>query len=187
MTAFTTRVGYSTTAMVLFLGCSEGAPPTQPAERAETPRAASVPAMAPRTDVASAALPTVISACYVDGKGTIYRIKAAGTPTACDKKDTEFTWTDPGATAGLITGLTFHSASTTIPTGGRINFACDEGQSVINFGYEPLPGNDTQPRASRPTLTSVGIRWVFVGTAGTEWVFYWTCANAAPAVAYQAP
>jgi hypothetical protein len=133
-------------------------------------------------DVATAALPTVIYACYVVDKGSIYRIKAEGTPTECEKKDVEFSWTDPGSTAGLITGLTFHSAAVTVPAIGRVNFGCEEGQSIINFGYEPAAGNTTQPSSSRPTFTTVGIRWAFFAAVGTQWSFYWTCANAAPAV-----
>lgn len=37
------------------------------------------------------------SACYVPRSGTVYRIKAPNTPSACTKKDhVEFSWTEAG-------------------------------------------------------------------------------------------
>jgi hypothetical protein len=182
----TTRAARTGLTAIVLLGCSEGAPPTQPADRAPATPAVRVPAMTSSADIGTSALATTtLYACYIPGKGLVYRIKTDGTPTECAKSDVQFSWTDPGANAGLITGLTFHSANLAVPEIGRLNFGCSDGQSLINFGYEAAPGNNTQPRGSRPTFTTLGIRWQFTATVGTEWNFYWTCANAAPAVVFQ--
>jgi hypothetical protein len=163
------------------LACADVGQPTQPTES----RARSAGGSKPSADViASSVTQTTFYACYTPGKGTVYRIKTSDTPQACEKKDVEFSWTDRASSP--ISGLTFHNATVTIGTSGRFFATCDAGQSVVNFGYEiPVTSTATtsQIRGSRPTVSGGQGLWVFVASPGTEYVFYWNCADAdAPTV-----
>ena len=54
-------------------------------------------AMMSLTTAASASAQATLSGCYVPNSGTVYRIKAAGLPTACHSKNhVEFTWSLQG-------------------------------------------------------------------------------------------
>ena len=164
----------------IVLGCSESTPPTQPVNRTPDARAG---VTRPTGDVApTTTSSTVLYACYVPDKGAIYRIKTADTPAQCEKKDVEFSWTDAGSSAGLINGLTLHSASATLPADGRYFADCPAGQSIVNFGYQVPAGQPaTTVFGSRPAINGTHISWGFQGVAGSVWTFYWTCADAAAA------
>jgi hypothetical protein len=165
-------------AAATLFACAESDPPTQPVARVPGPGGVT----APTADVATTAeLPSTISACYVPGKGSIYRIKTADTPSVCNKKDVEFSWVDRPVRA--VAGLTFHSEAITIPADGRFLSGCPAGESVINFGWE-IPINSTaqasQIKAVRPRTNGGQIGWGIQATPGTAYVLYWTCAPADP-------
>jgi hypothetical protein len=187
------------------VACADGAPPTQPLSRS-TAAAAASPKAAP--DVTTDALPSVIYACYTPKKGSIYRIKTGDTAAECDKQDIEFSWSDQGvpgpqgptgpqgpqgepgpkgpAGSGAIAGLTFISAQVTLPATGRYNALCATGKSLVNFGYEPTSQSAATTATiigNRPVFGFGQVGWGFRAAPGTEWVFYWTCADADPAVA----
>jgi hypothetical protein len=161
---------------VALVACADSNPPTQPVARSPE-RVATLPTVA--ADISTASTPTTIYACYVVGKGAMYRIKTADTPAACEKKDVEFSWTD--SPASKISGLIFASAVVTLPSSGRYVATCPEGKSLINFGAEIPLNSTTSPSdiiGNRPALVEGKIAWGFHATPGTSWVFYWTCADA---------
>ena len=133
--------------------------------------------------VTTESTPTTFYACYVPGKGTLYRIKTSDTPSACEKKDVEFSWTTDLGSAP-IRGIEFNSAAVTLPSDGRYIAQCPEGKSMMNFGWEIPSGTSTasasQIRANRPALISGRVAWGFVAAPGTTYVFYWNCADADP-------
>ena len=180
VSAVAARVTRSVAATLIVLGCSESTPPTQPVNRA-----ADVRVGVPRSsgDVTTATVSTtVLYACYVPDKGTVYRIKTADTPAECEKKDVQFSWSDAGTSAGLINGLTLHSETATLPGAGRFFAGCPTGQSVVNFGYELPAGQSlTVVYGSRPAINGNQINWAFHGVPGATWSFYWTCADASAA------
>jgi hypothetical protein len=52
---------------------------------------------------------------------------------------------------------------------------------VISFGYEIPVGSTattSQIGGNRPTLANGQALWVFIAATGTDYVFYWTCADA---------
>lgn len=161
---------------VALVACADSNPPTQPVARSPE-RVATLPTVA--GDVSVLTAPTIISACYVVGKGTMYRIKTADTPSSCEKKDVEFSWTD--SPASKISGLIFASASVTLTSSGRYIATCPEGKSLINFGADIPLNSSSSPSdilGNRPALIEGRIGWGFHATPGTSWVFYWTCADA---------
>ena len=163
----------------LLMACADATPPTQPREIAVKPRAGRAATdVVPTTETA----PATLFACYVPGKGTVYRIKTADTPAECDRKDVQFSVTSDRGSAP-IKGIEFHSAQVTLNSTGRIGIACVEGKFLVNFGWE-IPGNSTatasQIRANRPTLVSGAGRWLFVAEPATIYIFYWNCADADP-------
>lgn len=139
------------------------------------------PASKAATDVIlTTEVSSILYACYVPSKGTLYRIKTSDTPSECDKKDVEFSWTsDLGAAP--IKGMEFHAAEVTLPSDGRYIAHCPEGKSMMNFGWE-IPNTSTatasQIRGNRPALISGHVGWGFVAAPGTVYVFYWNCADA---------
>jgi hypothetical protein len=162
------------------MACADAAPPTQPHEN----RAKSAGARA-ATDVilTTASTPTTYYACYVPDKGTLYRIKTSDTPSACDKKDVEFSWTtDLGAAP--IKGIEFNSAGVTLPSDGRFIAQCPVGKTMLNFGWEIPSGTSTasasEIRANRPAFINGRVAWGFVAKPGTVYAFYWNCADADP-------
>jgi hypothetical protein len=158
---------------ILVMACSDGPGTTQPTTSAMSPGARK-----PSTDVSITAVTsaTEIFACYVVGKGAMYRIKTSDTPAECDKKDVQFSWTER---SGAIEGVMFASAAVTLPSDGRYIASCPDGKSVLNFGYE-IPVNSTattsQIIGNRPAISSAKATWGFHATGGTSYVFYWTCA-----------
>ena len=162
-----------TAAICALVACSDGSATTQPtAAGARTPGARK-----PSADVgiATPTAATVIYACYVPGKGTMYRIKTSDTPAECDKKDVEFSWTER---SGSIEGVVFASASVTLPSDGRYIAQCPDGKSVLNFGWEITinsTGTTSQILSNRPTLTGGRTLWVFRAAPGTTYAFYWNC------------
>ncbi len=165
---------FARTAVICALvACSDGSATTQPAAGG-----AVSPGRKPSTDVgiATPTAATVIYACYVAGKGTMYRIKTSDTPAECDKKDVEFSWTER---SGSIEGVVFASAAATLPSDGRYFAECPDGKSVLNFGYEITinsTGTTSQILSNRPTLSGGRTGWVFRAAPGTTYVFYWNCA-----------
>jgi len=163
------------------MACADATQPTQPREnRAISPASRGATDVILTTDVA----PSTYYACYVPSKGTLYRIKTSDTPAECEKKDVEFSWSsDLGAAP--IKGIEFHSAGVTLPADGRYIAQCAEGKSIMNFGWEIPSSTSTatasQIRSNRPALISGRVGWGFVAAPGTVYVFYWNCADAAPA------
>jgi hypothetical protein len=163
----------------LVVACSDSTQPTQPtAKRVIVPSSKAAGDVVAGTEAPSG----TFFACYVPTKGTIYLIKTSDTPSQCDKKDVEFSWTtDQGPTP--IRGIEFHSGGATLPSDGRYLVLCAAGKSMMNFGWE-IPGNSlataSQIRASRPTLSGGQMGWAFEAAPGTAYTFYWSCADAAP-------
>lgn len=164
----------------LLLACADGAStPTQQLSARSTTLAPS--ARSADLAVTPQATPNVIYACYVPDKGTMYRIKTADTMSACDKKDVEMSWQDQGT--GNITGIVFASAAVTLPSDGRYLATCPAGKSVMNFGWEIPPNstaNASQIVGNRPAVGAGQLTWGFHAAAGTNYVFYWNCADADP-------
>ena len=164
----------------LILACADGAStPTQQVSARST-------GLAPSTrsadlGVTPQATVNLIYACYVPDKGTMYRIKTADTQSECAKKDVEMSWQDQGT--GNIAGIVFASASVTLPSDGRYIATCPAGKSVMNFGWE-IPSNSTatasQILGNRPAVGVGQLNWGFHAAGGTQYVFYWSCADADP-------
>lgn len=159
------------------MACADASQPTQPQSRTKSAGARA------STDVilTSDPAPSTYYACYVPSKGTLYRIKTSDTPSECDKKDVEFSWTtDLGAAP--IKGIVFNSASVILPEDGRYIAQCPEGKSMLNFGWEIPSGtslaNASEIRGNRPALINGRVAWGFVAKPGTQYVFYWNCADA---------
>ena len=171
------RVSRVILSTVILVACSDGSTPTQPTA-AHTRSVDSRKAVADGV-IGALVTPTVIYACYVPQKGTMYRIKTSDTQQECDKKDVQFSWTDQGSAA--IRGIVFASSAATLPDNGRFFASCPDGKSVMNFGWE-IPSNSTatasQIRGNRPTLVSGRSLWVFIAAPQTAYVFYWNCADA---------
>ena len=163
------------------MACADAAQPTQPREsRAMSPARKAATDVIPTTEEAS----STFYACYVPSKGTLYRIKTSDTPSECEKKDIEFSWTsDLGAAP--IKGIEFHSAGVVLPSDGRYIAQCAEGKSIMNFGWEIPFGTSTatasQIRANRPAFISGRVAWGFVAEPGTRYAFYWNCVDAGTA------
>ena len=177
-TDYAVRAGLAVLAMI---ACSESGQPTQPSARVPEGR---VSATRPSADVvATADLPSTITACYVPKKGTIYRIKTADTLQECEKSDIQFSW--QAAPVRAIAGMTFYGQAVTIPSDGRYTVFCPEGNAAINFGWE-IPITSTaqasQLRGVRPALSAGRVGWGIQAAAGTQYVLYWTCAPAEPGV-----
>ena len=143
-----------------------------------------------------------IQGCYTPS-GSLYLIKQPGAPDACvSSSHTQITLvaTGPqgpqgaqgpagpqgptGATgpSGPLSGLEFRSGSSSMVPTGAANFGiffatCSAGKSVMNFGYDPAPGNPGTFFASRPAINGNQITWSFSAPANTTWTFYWTCVN----------
>ena len=199
MVAHSARHARAVLTAVALLGCSEGAPPTEPTN---APIIATMPKE--MADVVVSDLPSTIYACVIAGKGLIYRIKVEGAPTECAKGDIPFSWVPggvpgpegpqgpqgpqgiqgPQGPGGPITGLTFHSEAVTLPADGRWRATCEAGKSVVSFGWEIPPLTSTafasQIKAARPSINGTQVVWGFVAAPGTLYVFYWTCANSEP-------
>ena len=99
--------------------------------------------------IPAAAQAQTITACYVPKTGSVYRIKAADTPTACKTNHVEFSWKAPAVTYGAITTVTaFFTAQP-----GELGFGgvdCPAGSVPISGGFismDPNNGN-FQVRAS---------------------------------------
>ena len=157
----------------LAMACSDGAGTTQPTTGTMTPGARKA---SPDVSIATSTVATEIFACYIPGKGAMYRIKTSDTPAECDRKDVQLSWTDR---SGAIEGVVFAAASVTLPSDGRYIASCPDGKSVLNFGYE-IPSNSTattsQIIGNRPAISGGKATWGFHATAGTSYVFYWICA-----------
>ena len=182
---------------LVVLACSEGTPPTQP-NGAEPGRAVSVPRAS--AEVIPTSGTGTIEACFIIGKGIVYRIKVDGAPGECAKNDVAFTIDQgvpgpqgpigpegpqgdvgPQGPAGPIDGVTYHSQNVQLPLDGQFRATCAAGKSVMNFGWE-IPTASTavssQIWRDRPTFGSGQIGWLFGAAAGTTYNFYWTCALA---------
>lgn len=196
MVAHSARYARAVIASVVLLGCSEGAPPTQPVN---APIIATMPKE--MADVVTADLPSTIYACAISGKGIIYRINVPGAPDECAKGDIAFSWVPggvqgpegpqgpqgpqgiqgPQGPGGPITGLTFHSVALALPEDGRFRATCETGKSVVSFGWEIPTQTSTaqasQIKAVRPFISGTQVLWLFAAAPGTVYAFYWTCAN----------
>lgn len=177
--ALSTRLSRAVLGGALLVACSDGTQPTQPsARRAVVPSSIASGDVVATTEATSG----TFTACYVPSKGTIYLIKTSDTPSECDKKDVEFSWTTDQGSAP-IRGIEFNSAVVTLPSDGRYIAQCPAGKSVMNFGWE-IPAGSTatasQIRANRPALILGRAAWGFVAAPDTRYVFYWNCADADP-------
>lgn len=129
-----------------------------------------------------------LTGCYVPNSGTVYRIKAAGLPSACHSKNhVEFTWslqgpqgltgpagpTGPQGPAGPAGGLpasgiqVVRVASEQIPVGlnSAVTASCPEGTLAVGGGFEDVqtPGirvfrSTTVITANKPTGWHVGFK-----------------------------
>ena len=182
---------------LVLLGCSDGSPPTQP-DDAEGRRSASPPRVS--ADVVPASGTATIYACYIVGKGIVYRIKVHGAPNECAKNDVEFTidqgvpgpegprgpegpqgTVGPQGAAGPIDGVSHHAANVTLPADRQFRATCPAGKSVLNFGWEIPSGSTASPTQiwrNRPAITATQTEWLFGAATGTVYNFFWTCAFA---------
>jgi hypothetical protein len=97
---------------------------------------------------AAAQAQTTITACYVPNSGSVYRIKAAGTPSTCKQNHVEFSWE-----TGLSIG---YSVRSSVPT-GQPQFPgqtlsyyayCLEGEVPVGGGFSA--GTPVQVTTDRP-------------------------------------
>ena len=91
----------------------------------------------------AAAQAQTITACYVPKTGSVYRIKAADTPTTCKTNHVEFSWKAPAVTYGMITTVTdsFTVQPGALGVGGA---DCPAGSVAISGGFlnmDPYNGN----------------------------------------------
>jgi hypothetical protein len=106
---------------------------------------------------ASAAVPALVGAqvidgCYAPKTGSVYRIKAEGTPTQCSKGHTQFSWNvqgpkgdkgDQGAVgpqgpAGGLAGVEYVQAPTQVlpaNTAQQLVVSCPFGKVALSGGY----------------------------------------------------
>ncbi len=109
---------------------------------------------------------TTYYACYVPGSGTIYRIKAAGTPDACKKSThVEFQWADFGRASDPIIAQT----SITIAPGSVRSVAapCPVGTILYTGGYSVSSDALVRVIVSRPEVGNPDI------TSGNWFVRAW--------------
>jgi hypothetical protein len=201
MASFPAHSARALVAAALLLACAD-ARPTQPGTRATAEPWGSSGA-SPDVVSETTGLPSTIYACYIPGKGLIYRIKTEGAPDECAGHDIEFSWANQGipgpqgpagpqgpqgeegppgpAGSVALSGLTFHSEGVTLPSDGRFRADCPAGKSVVNFGWEIPLGSTaaaSQIKRNRPASDGSAVFWIFQAAPGTFYVFYWTCANA---------
>ena len=184
---------------LVVLGCAEGAPPTQPSGGAEGVLAAAPRASSELTPTAGTGM---IYACFIVGKGIVYRIKVAGTPDECAKNDVQFTIDQgvpgpegpegpqgpqgevgPRGPGGPVSGMTYHTAAVTLPASGQFSATCPAGKSVFHFGWDIPPGSTASPiqiSRSRPSIGVGQMLWLFAAAPGTQYNFFWTCVFAEP-------
>ena len=96
---------------------------------------------------AAAQAQSTITACYVPKSGTVYRIKAEGSPNACKSNHVEFSW----ETAGMV--FTRHEGKSEVVTPNsfeQFTVACDEGEEVVSGGWGTYPNLQVSVSASHP-------------------------------------
>ena len=199
MRSFTGRVLRPLLSALVVLGCAEGTPPTQPTEF-ERGRVVTPPRVS--ADVAPTSGTGTIYACFIIGKGIVYRIKVEGAPDECAKNDVAFTIDQgvpgpegptgpqgpqgevgPQGPGGPITGMTYYAAGVTLPSTGQFTATCPAGKSVLHFGWDIPAGSTASPTQiwrSRPSIGVGQMLWLFGAAAGTQYSFFWTCVNADP-------
>jgi hypothetical protein len=84
---------------------------------------------------AAAQAQTTITACYVPNSGSVYRIKASGTPSACKNNHVEFSW-EAGISIGYfvrqgLPGTQLHQVSQTV----SYYADCGEGEVAVGGGF----------------------------------------------------
>ena len=152
--------------------------------------------------VAAPARAQSVEACYTPS-GSLYLINQPGAPTACSSAaHKQITLTSvgpagpqgptgptgpagpagPTGASGPLAGLEFHSASTSMAPSGSANYCiffatCSAGKSVLNFGYDPAPGNPGTIFSSRPAINGQQVTWALSAPANTSWTVYWTCVD----------
>jgi hypothetical protein len=143
-----------------------------------------------------------VEACYTPS-GSLYLIKQPGAPTVCSSTShKQITLAAAGPTgpqgptgptgpagpvgptgpSGPLSGLEFHSGTTNMVPSGSANFGifiatCAAGKSVMNFGFDPAPGNSGFYYASRPAINGKQLTWGLTAPANTAWTVYWTCVD----------
>ena len=101
---------------------------------------------------------TTYHACYVPGSGTVYRIKAANTPAACNKgTHVEFQWTDFVRAIDPVMA----TKTVTVPPGltAGVSVDCPIGSIAYTGGFG-VSSVALKVIASRPTLLEDMRRWV---------------------------
>lgn len=101
---------------------------------------------------AAAEAQTTITACYVPNSGSVYRIKAAGTPSSCKQNHVQFSWeTDVAVDYNIRPGIpngqpfapdqtmtfTAHCQGGEVAVGGGFSV----GGPVLMVAEGPIPGN----------------------------------------------
>ena len=92
-------------------------------------------------------------------------------------------WECVNLPTGVLSGLEIRFAGVTLPADGKFRATCPEGKSVVGFGYDATSVAVPTIRLNRPAINAPQMDWVFQATPGDAWAFYWTCADADPAVA----
>lgn len=106
-----------------------------------------------------------IEACYANKSGSMYRINASGTPTACNNNATKMTWPSK-LPSGTMTGLervTLTSPSIAPQTAGVFPVQCPAGKTPIGLEHNIEHMNSaagTNPQFMDWTLQYVGDRYV---------------------------
>lgn len=100
-----------------------------------------------------------LTACYVPKSGSVYRIKAQGTPTACKPSHVEFSWegTAPGYIAFHTTGADAHVVAPGT-TAELVRF-CGPGEQLMTGGYTKV-GDATSEVEVKESHPGAGMeRW----------------------------
>ena len=78
---------------------------------------------------------TILTACYVPKSGSVYRIKAEGTPTKCGTNHVEFSWFESSVP---VFSTKTYTKSLTIGAGGTLDWivSClDPQERILTGGY----------------------------------------------------
>ena len=131
---------------------------------------------------AAAQAQTTLTACYVPGSGSVYRIKAPGTPTVCKSSHVEFSW--EAASETLIPEFlpTAYSESFPVNAGETkdLTFSCPATAGALVTGGYLKAGPDPENLEIRASVPDGAVEGWFVratnhGTEGMQVVINIRC------------